>query len=150
MVRMCSSIASPETARSLSGRPIANAAPALVVASAGNSRCWSQRALPTSHGFGMTKQPDAWSARNVRRFSSTVAMRETGVPRETTQLPRARDSGTPCRVLTWWEAVVLGLVEGITEYLPVSSTGHLILAASLLRLDRPETKDAVEAYLMVV
>jgi undecaprenyl-diphosphatase len=53
-------------------------------------------------------------------------------------------------VLTWWEAVVLGLVEGVTEYLPVSSTGHLILAASLLRLDRPETKAAVDAYLIVV
>jgi undecaprenyl-diphosphatase len=53
-------------------------------------------------------------------------------------------------VLTWWQAVVLGLVEGITEYLPVSSTGHLILAASLLHLDHPETKDALDAYLVVV
>lgn len=53
--------------------------------------------------------------------------------------------------MDWWHAVVLGLVEGITEYLPVSSTGHLILASSLMGLDEtPELKAAVDAFNVVI
>jgi len=53
--------------------------------------------------------------------------------------------------VTWWHAIILGIVEGITEYLPVSSTGHLIITAWLLGLDRPpETKAAVDAFNVIV
>ncbi len=48
------------------------------------------------------------------------------------------------------QAAILGLVEGITEYLPVSSTGHLIITSSLLGLDGPSTKPAINAFNIVV
>ena len=45
------------------------------------------------------------------------------------------------------QTVVLSIIEGITEFLPVSSTGHLILASTLLHI--PET-DFVKSFEIII
>lgn len=53
--------------------------------------------------------------------------------------------------MTWYEALILGIVEGLTEYLPVSSTGHLILTQWLLGLNTsPEAEAAVNSFNIIV
>lgn len=37
--------------------------------------------------------------------------------------------------MTWWQAALLGLVQGVAEFLPISSSGHLVLGQYLLGLD---------------
>ena len=46
-----------------------------------------------------------------------------------------------------WQALTLGVVEGLTEYLPVSSTGHLLVTQRLMGI---ESGEAANAYAIVI
>ena len=40
--------------------------------------------------------------------------------------------------MNWWQALILGLVQGLTEFLPVSSSGHLVIFRELLGAEAPQ------------
>jgi len=50
--------------------------------------------------------------------------------------------------MDWWQAVVLGIVEGLTEFLPVSSTGHLTIVEELMHLQ--VDSDGVTAFTAII
>ncbi|NPA14579.1 MAG: undecaprenyl-diphosphate phosphatase [Aquificae bacterium] len=51
--------------------------------------------------------------------------------------------------MTFFDAFILGLVEGLTEFLPVSSTGHLILVSTLLGLKQTDFQKTFEVAIQL-
>lgn len=51
--------------------------------------------------------------------------------------------------MTYFDGAILGAVEGIAEFLPISSTGHLILASSLLGLAQDEFQKSFEILIQL-
>ena len=52
-----------------------------------------------------------------------------------------------------WQALILGIIEGITEYLPISSTGHLVVAQQLMGVgteNSPGAKAAADCFAICI
>jgi len=49
--------------------------------------------------------------------------------------------------MNWLQALILGILQGITEFLPISSSGHLAISSALFGLDNPENTLAFVVFL---
>ncbi len=51
--------------------------------------------------------------------------------------PAAPRASLGCPPVTWYEAIVYGIVQGLTEFLPISSSGHLLLVPAFFGWEDP-------------
>lgn len=87
----------------------------------------------------------------VHTFTGTTkaTATTTELAASTTLSPEEQDAAK--NQMSTWKAMVLGAVEGITEYLPISSTGHLVVTQRILGIgDTSATKDAADSYAIAI
>jgi len=49
--------------------------------------------------------------------------------------------------MTWFQTIILSIVEGLTEFLPVSSTGHMIIAQGIMGM---KSDDFIKAFTVII
>lgn len=72
-------------------------------------------------------------------LQTTASLTETASP----------SRGTYNEHMNYFQAVALAVVEGLTEFLPVSSTGHLVLASDLLKIPQTEFVKSFEIIIQL-
>ena len=86
---------------------------------------------------------------------------QISVPTSQPASKSGKQEKTPGAEIKLWQAAILGLVEGLTEYLPVSSTGHLVLVSHYMDLSESSEEsgslgpkiiknDAIDAFEVVI
>ena len=52
--------------------------------------------------------------------------------------------------MTWLEGIILGLIQGLTEFLPVSSSGHLAIAKALFGIETTDLSFEIAVHAATV
>ena len=52
--------------------------------------------------------------------------------------------------MTIFQAIILGIIQGITEFLPVSSSGHLVLLQKIFRVAEPSLTFGIVVHLGII